>query len=315
MPAEHPLAELAPRDVVARAIHRRRAAGDEVFLDARAVAGAGFAARFPTVFAAARAAGLDPRRDLLPVVPAAHYHMGGVATDDHGRTSLAGLWACGETAATGVHGANRLASNSLLEALVFGARVADDLARRPTPVPGSGAADRARLRVCGAGLGPAPEAEGGDEGRVRMPVTDRGGAGPAVAGLRRRLRELMWDGVGLVRDGVSLARARAGLLRHEAEAAALPAGAVLRGPADRWAGLETRNLLTVAGLVAMAAEARTESRGAHHRTDHPAADPAWRRRLLVTMDPTGRPALELGDPVGDDEEARPARTGRRAGAR
>jgi len=113
---------LAPRDVVARAIHRQILAGQGAFLDARQAIGDHFPDAFPAVFAACMAAGLDPRAQPIPVAPAAHYHMGGVMTDRDGRTSLQGLYAVGECASTGVHGANRLASNSLLEAAVFGAR-------------------------------------------------------------------------------------------------------------------------------------------------------------------------------------------------
>ncbi len=122
MAGYHERAELAPRDVVARAIHRQIAAGRGAFLDARQAVGHDFPDAFPTVFAACMAAGLDPRVEAIPVAPAAHYHMGGVMTDAWGRTSLEGLYAAGECACTGVHGANRLASNSLLEAAVFGRR-------------------------------------------------------------------------------------------------------------------------------------------------------------------------------------------------
>jgi L-aspartate oxidase len=118
----HAAAELAPRDVVARAIAAERRAGRGALLDAREAIGEAFAHEFPAVFAAAMAAGLDPRRQPIPVTPAVHYHMGGIETDLAGRTSLSGLYAAGEAAATGAHGANRLASNSLLEAAVFGAR-------------------------------------------------------------------------------------------------------------------------------------------------------------------------------------------------
>ncbi len=134
MPGLHPLAELAPRDIVARAIFRERSAGRGAYLDAREALGERFAARFPTVYASCREAGIDPVRGLIPVAPAAHYHMGGIAVDTHARSSIDGLWAVGEVAATGLHGANRLASNSLLEAVVFGARAARDIAgseRRP----------------------------------------------------------------------------------------------------------------------------------------------------------------------------------------
>jgi L-aspartate oxidase len=127
MTAIHPDAELGPRDIVARAIHRQIAAGHKVFLDCRDAVGASFAEHFPTVFAACQAAGIDPVTQAIPVAPAAHYHMGGIASDAKGRSSLDGLWVVGECAATGLHGANRLASNSLLEGLVFGARAADDV--------------------------------------------------------------------------------------------------------------------------------------------------------------------------------------------
>ncbi|MES2032891.1 MAG: L-aspartate oxidase [Pseudomonadota bacterium] len=122
MAGYHPAAELAPRDVVARAIHAEIEAGRGAFLDARTAVGDHFPAEFPGVFAACMSAGIDPRFEMIPVAPACHYHMGGVVTDAHGATSLTGLYAAGECASTGVHGANRLASNSLLEAAVFGAR-------------------------------------------------------------------------------------------------------------------------------------------------------------------------------------------------
>jgi L-aspartate oxidase len=139
MPAIHADAELAPRDVVARAIHREIARGHKTFLDCREAIGAKFADRFPTVYAACMSAGIDPATQPIPVAPAAHYHMGGIASDEHGRTSLEGLWAVGECASTGLHGANRLASNSLLETLVFGARAAEDvrdsIVARDTQIP------------------------------------------------------------------------------------------------------------------------------------------------------------------------------------
>ena len=128
----HPDAELAPRDVVARAIHAERAAGRGAFLDAREAVGARFPEEFPAVFAACLSGGVDPRVQPIPVAPACHYHMGGIATDANGRTSLPGLYAAGECASTGVHGANRLASNSLLEAAVFGARAGRAAAAEPT---------------------------------------------------------------------------------------------------------------------------------------------------------------------------------------
>src|ERR1700722_9794608 len=128
MLARHPLAELAPRDIVARGVFAEITAGHGVFLDATAALGAHFAEQFPTVHASCMSAGIDPTRQPIPVAPAAHYHMGGIAVDVHGRTSLRGLWAGGEVSSTGAHGANRLASNSLLEAVVYAARIAEDVA-------------------------------------------------------------------------------------------------------------------------------------------------------------------------------------------
>ncbi len=130
MQAIHADAELAPRDIVARAIHRQRAGGGTVYLDCHAAIGASFADRFPTVHRSCRKAGIDPAEELIPVAPAEHYHMGGILTDAAGRSTLDGLWACGEVASTGVHGANRLASNSLLEAVAFAARIATDIVER-----------------------------------------------------------------------------------------------------------------------------------------------------------------------------------------
>ncbi len=181
----HPDAELAPRDVVARGIWAELARGERVYLDARQL-GIRFSERFPTVARLCAERGLTPETDLLPVVPAAHYFMGGIAVDAQGRASLPGLWACGETASSGLHGANRLASNSLLEALVFGARVGEDVALAPSVRP------------------------------LAVPTLRRIEVDPA---LEARLRELMWRHVGLVRDESGLA-----LAEQELEELALPAG-------------------------------------------------------------------------------------------
>jgi L-aspartate oxidase len=131
----HPDGDLAPRDVVARGVFAEIAAGRGAFLDTREAIGTSFMARFPTVYASCIAAGINPARDLIPIAPAAHYHMGGVAVDARGRSSVAGLWAAGEVACTGAHGANRLASNSLLEAVVFSARIAQDIGGMDLPAP------------------------------------------------------------------------------------------------------------------------------------------------------------------------------------
>jgi L-aspartate oxidase len=139
MRGRHADAELAPRDIVARGVFEELRAGRGAFLDARAAIGVAFAERFPTVHASCKAAGIDPAREPIPIAPAAHYHMGGVRVDTTGRSSLAGLWAAGEVASTGAHGANRLASNSLLESVVYAARVAADItgsrSRRPPRLP------------------------------------------------------------------------------------------------------------------------------------------------------------------------------------
>jgi L-aspartate oxidase len=186
--ADFPGAELAPRDVVARAITAEIARGGKVFLDARRAVGARFSSRFPGIDALCRANGIDPAVDLIPVRPAAHYHMGGVATDERGRSSVPGLWVAGEAASTGLHGANRLASNSLLEAAVMALRAARDIAAiparsqlrltsEPSPVPSDASAVRPiasrylNILRDGAGLQAAieallPMAEG------RLPASD-----------------------------------------------------------------------------------------------------------------------------------------------
>ena len=234
MVGQHPDAELAPRDVVARAIWARLQTGGRVYLDATAAVGASFPERFPTVFDLCMEEGIDPRTQRVPVAPAAHYHMGGVATDLDGRASLPGLWAVGEVSCTGVHGANRLASNSLLEATVFGHRAGEAVRAAGAPPVEATAAFAA------ADPGPVP----GDQG-----------------GVVSELRRTMWQGVGVVRDGPGLTAA---LERLEGLARQLPLGAS-----------EARNMVEAGGLIARAALARTESRGAHFRSDYPEPDPAW----------------------------------------
>jgi L-aspartate oxidase len=185
MPALHPDAELAPRDVVARGVFEEIAAGRGAFLDARPL-GAKLPELFPTLYANCFAAGLDPVTQPIPIAPAAHYHMGGVKTDKDGRTSITGLWACGEVASTGAHGANRLASNSLLEAVVFAARIAEDLHGLDLP---SGTVTH--------------EPTSG----ISLPKPDS----TAI----RTLRDVMSRHVGVVRDADGLARALAHLRNFE----------------------------------------------------------------------------------------------------
>jgi L-aspartate oxidase len=243
----HPAAELAPRDVVARSIWRQLQAGHTVFLDGRTAIGPRFPTRFPTVFAHCQQHGLDPRRELLPVAPAAHYHMGGVAVDVYGRTSLANLWACGEVACSGVHGANRLASNSLLEALVFGRRVGKDV-------------QRGLVRRLPHSL---VQRLAGNAWQHRTPLPRE-----AEDALRQEIRALMWEHVGLVRTEAGLRNALQAL--HELEARCQPVCG------------EVRNLLTAAHLMTAAALLRRESRGAHFRADYPAGDPRWQHHSLWT---------------------------------
>jgi L-aspartate oxidase len=234
----HPEGELAPRDVVARGVFAEIAAGRGAFLDARSAIGKAFPAHFPTVYASCKAAGIDPVTTLIPVAPAAHYHMGGVRTDPRGRTSLEGLWAAGEVASTGVHGANRLASNSLLEAVVFAARTAEDIAGMS-----------ARSTVA-----PRPSSEA-----TLNPAV----ASPSI----RELRTLMSRHVGVIRDGDGLATALAAISHIERETASP----------------SLRNMATPALLIAAAAFARRESRGAHERSDYPKPDPALAQRRSMTL--------------------------------
>ncbi|PWK46634.1 L-aspartate oxidase [Actinoplanes xinjiangensis] len=248
MVGQHELAELAPRDVVAKGIYRvlRATGADHVYLDARHLGREFLEGRFPTIMASTRAAGVDPATDLIPVAPAAHYASGGVRTDLHGRTSIPGLYACGEVACTGVHGANRLASNSLLEGLVFARRIADDIAR---DLPGQAEPARA------AAIGPAWVAD------------------PAI---RTELQRAMTRGAGVLRSADSLDTAAKELARL-AEQRSTPDTAA-------W---EVTNLLTVAATLVAAARSRRETRGCHWREDHPNAADEWRGHLLNAVGPDG----------------------------
>jgi L-aspartate oxidase len=263
MTSVHPAAELAPRDVVARAIERQVKEGNGVYLDIRPVVESGHAGEFPEAIHACRDAGLDPARDLLPIVPAAHYHMGGIHVDDDGHTSLQGLWACGEAANTGVHGANRLASNSLLEAVVYARRVAGGIQRRrrsrdelPLPIP--------------------------DVPRVPLPGTEQ-----ELEAIVESARRSVSKHVGIVRSGPGLQRALAQFRTLDGRLGKVATGG-LHDPvasydrALRWS--EARNLVLVAQLVALAALDREESRGAHYREDFPEPLPEWRRRQSLTVD-------------------------------
>lgn len=252
-----PMGDLAPRDRVSRGIARERSrTGADVYLSLEHLDPGFVHARFPLISEACRRAGLDLARDRIPVGPAAHYVMGGVVTDLDGRTSIPGLYAAGEVACTGVHGANRLASNSLLEGLVFGARAGSAMRAHP-----SRAID---TRVLAA----FDRAEGSTS-------ADASGEQMTVA----QVQDLMWRDVGLFRDAAPLASA-AGRLDAAGRLSAARAETQAEGlTAEDWRVL---SLVTVGRLIARAALRREESRGGHFRLDYPERDDRqWKRRVMA----------------------------------
>lgn len=257
MVGQHELAELAPRDIVAKGIMRRmqETGTDHMYLDGRHFGAAMWAERFPTILAACRAHGIDPVTGLIPVAPAAHYASGGVRTDLYGRTTVPGLYACGEVACTGVHGANRLASNSLLEGLVFAERIAADVL-----------ADRS-----------APPAE---------PVAPAPGGAPLLASEARfEVQRIMSAGAGVLRSAESLTAAAGALERlHTAAVEAYDREGKTAEPCvETW---ESTNLSLVARVLVAAARRREETRGCHWREDRPERDDReWRRHLVVRLTP------------------------------
>ncbi|KPF41901.1 L-aspartate oxidase [Rhizobium sp. AAP43] len=237
----HPDAELAPRDIVARGVFAEVAAGRGAFLDCTKAIGRDFATHFPTVYASCMAAGIDPVTQGIPVVPAVHYHMGGVAVDADGRTSLDGLWAAGEVTSSGVHGANRLASNSLLEAVVFAGRIADSI----------------KGMLPESALYEWPTSAGENDDLVTVEDSAE----------LKRLRQLMSAHAGVIRDEEGLKV----LIR---ELAAL----------DRARSrVRFSNICAAAKLIAVGALLRTESRGAHMRSDHPFPVESQRHRTYLTL--------------------------------
>lgn len=263
MPRYHPMAELAPRDIVARSILEecRRTGSDYALLDLTAHPVEFIAKRFPCIYETCVAHGYDPSQQPIPVSPAAHYMMGGVKTDTHGATDIPGLYACGEVANTGVHGANRLASNSLLEGLVFGAR-AVTAARRYIK----------RMRDERLGMRDKEwQAVNHPSSLIPHPFD--------VPAVRSALQDLMWQHAGILRDGEGLRAAREQIrewmTRLEQPLPPSPAA------------LELADMLTVASLITHAALLRTESRGAHMRKDYPQRDDArWMKHIALRWNPT-----------------------------
>lgn len=259
MPEYHPLAELAPRDIVSRAIVEqiRRTNFSHVFLDFRHLDAAKFKSRFPQLIHLLNQFEMDPSKDLIPTHPAAHYLIAGVEADEHGRTNIPGFYAVGEAACSGLHGANRLASNSLLEGLVYGAR--------------AGAHASAAIQSIGKTFPLNLEHRIPASTKTELDITD----------VKSSLRWLMWRNVGIERIGERLAESReiiAFWSRYVMDKVFMPDPL---GTAGAIAGWELQNMLSVGGLVTLAAYTRTESRGTHFRTDHPTRDDQhWRTHLL-----------------------------------
>ncbi|GLQ35610.1 L-aspartate oxidase [Amylibacter marinus] len=243
MQAIHKDAELAPRDIVARAIFNEHQAGNRPMLDTRAAIGAHIIDEFPSVSDACLKGGIDPVNDPIPVVPAAHYHMGGVATDITGMSTINGLWVAGEASSTGLHGANRLASNGLLEALVYAA-------------------------TCAGGIAQSIDKTGGQPmvENLAIPQLAYAVVDPVAV---QRLRETMSAKVGVLREQAGLKDALITLRALDAE---------YGGTSTNF-----DNMLAAATLIAAAAYLRRESRGGHYRTDYPDKDPAFQSRSEITL--------------------------------
>jgi L-aspartate oxidase len=261
--------ELLPRDVVSKAMTARmlEQGADHCWLDATGLER--FDERFPTIAASVRAVGLDPTSDWLPIAPAAHYLSGGVVTDLDGASALPGLWACGEVACTGVHGANRLASNSLLEGMVWAPRVIEAMERGKDAPEATGAMRPLLLDE------PVPSviwAQAVNVGRLPTAGGQAGADDPAK--LRGRLQRAMTDGAGVLRSAGSLAETDRALVEIAGAPRSQTAG-----------GSELNNLLWVARALLAAATAREESRGAHGRVEFPATSDAFSHRLLLNVGP------------------------------
>ena len=251
-----PMGELASRDVVSRAILDRMAktGSTHVLLDVRHIGSEAFARRFPGIDRQCRSFGLDPGKDLIPVHPAAHYMIGGAVADSDGRTNVQGLLACGEASCTGLHGANRLASNSLTEALVFGQRCG---------------------QVAGESLSEVNDKLTARQIDWANPVSDR--TELDLVDIRNSLRSLMWRNVGIARRGDRL--------NETLEIVNFWGRYVLDKEFQTMAGWEIQNMLTAAYLVTELALRRTETRGVHYREDFPTSDPVWERHQMVRRTP------------------------------
>lgn len=278
----HPAGELAPRDVVSRAIfsHLQKNSQDlataHVWLDMRPIAQEKIRHRFPNIVKVCQHWGIDVFREPIPVAPAAHYWMGGILTDLMNKTSIPGLYAVGETASTGVHGANRLASNSLLECIVFGEKMSkitlDDLKEPPpsTIFPNIGVSEPT------------------EEWQTQL---------QQLIEIREKLPPLVWQSAGICREALSLNGAIAIIKSWREQFARLPLSQLLFNlvpnqgvsfniqyvpPLRLWA--ETRNLLDIADLILKSAAFRTESRGGHYRLDYPHTDPLWQVHTIIHKD-------------------------------
>jgi L-aspartate oxidase len=269
----HPSKELAPRDVVSRAIVEqiRKTHYTHVYLDARHLPAAEFLERFPQLAKLLEQFEIDPAKDLIPIHPAAHYMIGGVDADDFGRSSLPGLYAVGEAGCSGLHGANRLGSNSLLEGLAFGARAGADAAK------------------------------GAKENNIKFPLKLEHKIPPSskteldITDVKSSLRSVMWRNVGIERDGPRLEETReiiAFWARYVMDKLFIPNNL---GPSAAVAGWEVQNMLTVGALIANAAMSRTESRGCHYRLDYPTTDNTHWRLHLLWKRPIETP---IPDPIG-----------------
>jgi len=267
----HPDCELAPRDVVARSIHAQmqRTGEPHAWLDMTHLAEEHINRRFPSIVRFCRGIGIDPVRQSIPVAPAAHYWMGGIRTDSWGRTTLPGLMACGEVACTGVHGANRLASNSLLEGLVFAQRAAQCLLSMDS--------GENNLSRSGSWL-------------PSWSFEERTIGASAPEQIRTALATTMWKHVGVVRSAESLYAAR--------ETIAQMADAMIPTPSSheprfsQRAAYEAVNLMLLGRLLVEAALVREESRGAHFRTDFPQREPSWQGHVVLSRDGCWRAPLE-----------------------